>query len=103
MCVLLLSSTFVQQECPEEPACLAYGDCVVCQFGTQGTGGRNCTRTCNITNLEDSLSPNVAFDRGTYRIEGSKPFNLYVQHIYPYIHPLYIHMHTVGCKKVNIL
>ena len=63
---------FLQKECPEEPACLAYGDCVVCQFGSQGSGSRDCSRTCEITPLGTALLPNQTFDRGTYMISGSK-------------------------------
>lgn len=58
-------------ECPEEPACLAYGDCVVCQFGSQGSGSRDCSRMCEIDTLGQALFPNQTFDRGTYMISGS--------------------------------
>lgn len=78
MYVLNITSWYIvplkhsQQECPEEPACLAYGDCVVCQFGTQGSGDRNCNRKCNITTLGAALPPGQSFNRDSYMINGSK-------------------------------
>ena len=74
----LLGCVSYLQECPD-PACLAYGDCVVCQFGTQGTGDRNCDRMCEISTIQSDNN----FDRDSFMING-KLFKLY-KCIYIYI------------------
>lgn len=74
------------QICPTEPACVAYGDCVVCQLGSQGSSGRNCEQRCNITRLGEALPPGVQFNRGSYMISGSRLHIIYVYSMYSYVY-----------------
>ena len=44
----------------------------MCQFGTQGSGDRNCNRKCNITTVGSHLNQSEGFDRDSFEIPESK-------------------------------